>query len=585
MRACWNSTVLRHEAAAIGALLFLVAFIWCAAWGMWTPQDFTRPTAYLNPRESDVIGMLAAFKVAAEGHYVPLMQKTAPELGAPAGTNWASIPTIEEIPIFLTGLLARAVGIFAALNIKLLLGHLLAALTFYAVARYMGCELAWAFLGGLAFGIAPFIFSESPHHSIVAYVWHIPLFLPIWQWAASKPGIVPYSRKFWFAIAVAFLTGLQNVYYTNIFCQLTLLGGLILYFRERNLRSLLSVFAIIASSAAAFALMSVDTWIQKLGGQGLTSAIQRPYKWLEIYALKPIDLIVPLPTHHFEAFRTFAINHANSSVLVNEGSYLGLLGIGALLWVFGAALYAAFKGRADDIPREAWQILWVFAAFATGGLNTVAGAFGFTMFRAGYRMSIVILAIVLLFAMQWASQLSRLNRRLGSALAIGLALLVIWDQMPEPAPIVQRELIAMQVESDGEFTKMMEERLPEGAVVFQIPVMSFPESPAPGISPYEHFRPYLFSKRLRFSFGATKAEIENGWQSKLGGLSLGDSLKLIKKQGFQAVYINRNGFADKGEEMIKAFQSLGLTERIDSQSRDLVCLVFPKPGGVPEEVP
>ncbi|MFZ4778220.1 MAG: hypothetical protein ACOYM3_22845 [Terrimicrobiaceae bacterium] len=576
MRAYWNSTVLRHEAAAMGGLLFLVAFVWCAAWGMWTPQDFTRPTAYLNPRESDVIGMYASFKAAAEGHYAPLLAKRIPQLGAPDVADWTSIPTIEELPIYLTGLLARAVGLFAALNIKLLLGHLLAALTFYAVARYMGCELTWAFLGGLAFGTAPFIFSESPHHSIVAYVWHIPLFLPIWQWVSSKPGIVLYSRRFWFAVAVAFVTGLQNVYYTNIFCQLTLLGGVILYFRERCLRSLLPVFAIIFSSAAAFGLMSLDTWLQKLGGQGIASAIQRPYKWLEIYALKPVDLIIPLPTHHFEAFRTFAINHANSSVLVNEGSYLGLLGIAALLWVFGAALYAAFKGRAGDIPREAWQILWVFAAFATGGLNTVAGAFGFTMFRAGYRMSVVILAIVLLFAMLRASQLSRLNRRLGSIIAIFLGLLVIWDQMPVPHLPAHRELVAMQVESDREFTKMIEARLPGNAMIFQIPIMSFPEAPVQGITPYEHFRPYLFSNRLRFSFGATKAEIENGWQSKLGGLGMEDSLQLIQKQGFQAVYINRKGFPDKGEEMIKAFQNLGVTERIDSQSGDLVCLVFPK---------
>jgi len=566
----------RRECAAIGGLLFLIALIWCAVWSMWTPQDFKLPSAYLNPRESDVIGMLASFKAAAEGHYVPMFAKTIPELGAPEGADWTSIPTIEEIPIYLTGLLARAVGIFAALNITLLLGHLLAACTFYVVARYMGCELAWAFLGGLAFGIAPFIFSESPHHSIVAYVWHIPLFLPIWKWVSSAQGIPPLSRRFWFAIAVAFITGLQNVYYTNIFCQLTLLGGLILYLRGRCLPALASVFAIIASSAAAFSLMSVDTWVQKLAHPALSSAIERAYKWLEIYALKPIDLLIPLPSHQLEAFRTFAINHAKDTILANEGSYLGLLGIAALLWVFGTAFYTAFKGRANEIPRETWQILWVFAVFITGGLNAIVAAFGFTFFRAGYRMSIVILAIALLFAMQRASGIFAANRRLGSLVAIALTLLVIWDQMPAAAPLAQRDLTVFQVESDREFTEAMESRLPEGAMVFQIPIMSFPEAPVPGITPYEHFRPYLFSKNLRFSFGATKGDIERGWQAKLGGLGLEESLQLIKKQGFQAVYINRKGFSDKAEGMIKALNGLGVAEKIDSKNRDLICFILPK---------
>jgi len=134
----------------------------------------------------------------------------------------------------------------------------------------------------------------------------------------------------------------------------------------------------------------------------------------------------------------------------------------------------------------------------------------------------------------------------------------------------------MQVESDIDFTKMMEARLPTGAMVFQIPIMSFPENPVPGITPYEHFRPYLYSKNLRYSFGSTKGDIDNGWQSKLGGLSVEETVQRIKKNGFQAIYINRNGYPDKGDQILKAFQSAGVTERIDSSNGDLVCLIFAK---------
>ena len=45
-------------------------------------------------------------------------------------------------------------------------------------------------------------------------------------------------------------------------------------------------------------------------------------------------------------------------------------------------------------------MLWIVLCFSTGGLNAILGSFGFTYFRAGSRYSVVILAIVLLYAAQ-----------------------------------------------------------------------------------------------------------------------------------------------------------------------------------------
>jgi len=563
-----------RDFAAVSVLLLLVAFIWCSGWGMWSGRDWNQPTAYLEIRQSDVIGMLAIFKSARDGHQVPLSQKVVPELGAPGQADWTSVPTIEEVPHYLTGVLARFTGLFAALNIKLLLGHLLSALTFYLVARYFACAISWAFLGGLAYGLAPFIFSESPHHSVVAYVWHIPLFLVVWQWVSTPPGIQPLSKKFWFALAVALIAGLQNIYYTNIFCQLTLLGGVLLFLRERSKPALVSVFSIIAGSAAAFALMNIDTWMYKLSYEGASFAIERQFKWLEIYALKLSDLFIPLSTHQSPAFRLFNLNHSQQIVLSNEGTYLGLVGIASLLLLLGVSAYRIIFRSAKAIPAEAWQILWIFAVFTTGGLNAISGIFGLTLFRAGYRLSIVILAIALLFAMRQATRYFAGQKKLGHLVVVALTLIVIWDQMPLAPSVEEKALRSLQVESDRQFAMAMEKALPQGAMIFQLPVMSFPEAPVAGITPYEHLRPYLYTENLRYSFGSTKHVLETGWQSQLVDLPLDQTIELLRKQGFGAIYINRKGFPDRGESILAGLANAGLTKTLESKAGDLVCVMM-----------
>ena len=222
------------DVGALLGLLAIVVFSWCAANSKWNQSSWELPSAYSAPITSDVLGTLTGMKAVSDGHISPMLWKAIPELGAPRGANWNDYPIIEEFPLYLQGMLARTFGLFAGLNLSLLIGHLLAAGTFYGVARYSGCDMKWSFVGALAFGLAPFIFAQSPHHISVASAWHVVLFIPVWQWISTGSGIPLWSRRFWISAGIGFLAGTQNVYYTNIFCQLTLLGGLAVFFRTRS---------------------------------------------------------------------------------------------------------------------------------------------------------------------------------------------------------------------------------------------------------------------------------------------------------------------------------------------------------------
>ena len=593
-------------------LLVVVGLAWCAGNDRWSPASWGVPTAYLEPEKGDVVHALAMMKAVGDGEFVPLAWKKVDALGAPHAANWNDWPFVEELLVVFFGLFGSLFGLFAGLNVGTIVAHLSAAVAFYAVARWEDCDRTWAFVAALAFGLAPFIFAQSPFHITTEYVWHVPLFLPIWRWIAAEPGIVWGSRRFWFAVAVGFITGLQSPYWTNIFCQLTLLGAGAMYWRHRSWPAFRSALAVIGAAAVAFALMNLDTWTYRLAEGPNPGALSREYKWMEIYGLKLVDLVIPPVTHHSNTFAAFATAHRigdpakgipPASPLQDEGSYLGIVGLLALGWLVWTAVSDAVKGRANDLPLAAWQVLWIVICFTTGGLNAILGAFGFTLFRTGQRYSLVILAIVLLYAAQrltaWhkagATRSGPGGTSLGTlAAAAAICGLILWDQVPRAPSAEVTATIARQVAADREFTEKMEAALPVGAMVFQVPVMEFPESPMPGVPSYDHFRPYLFSKHLRYSFGSMKGRERERWQPAVQGkffegatldreagvirvnpANARAAVDELKRLGFSAIYVNRNGFPDRGKGIEEALLELGYTKPpLRNATGDLACIIL-----------
>ena len=576
----------RLDTTALASLLVVVLLAWCTANAKWTALQWSQPTAYTEPDKADVVHALAMMKAGAGGEFVPLAWKGSRDLGAPYDANWNDWPLVEELQIVFFSLLAKVFGLFAGLNLATVLGNLLAAITFYGVARFSDCSTVWAFVAALAFGLAPFIFAQSPFHLTTEYIWHVPLFLPVWRWASCEPGTTPRSPRFWFAVGVGFLTGLQSPYYTNILCQLTLLGAIILFCHNRSWPAFKSSLAVIGAAACAFALMNFDTWTYRAVHGANTGALVREYKWLEIYGLKIVDMVIPPVTHHSHMLADFAAAHRAAAPLQDEGSYLGFVGLAALALLVGTAIADVVRRRADSIPMEAWQVLWIVLFFSTGGFNAILGSLGFTLFRTGCRYSVVILAIALMYAAQRLTALQRetaSHKPSGSlplaayAAAGALCCVILWDQVPRTPTATATAAIARQVEADREFVAAMEAALPERAMVFQLPIMEFPEAPVPGVPPYDHFRPYLYSKNLRYSFGSMKGRPREDWQKELGKMAFKDAVAEIKNKGFAAIYINRNGFPDRGKALEDSLLEMGYTKPpLRNATGELACIVLEK---------
>ena len=568
----------RSDLWRILTLIVLATVCWCYITGRTNVAAWQVPLEYgVKGADGDAMGVLALIKAAEEGQFHPFLLNEVTRWGMPYSGVWSDVPSVEKWQHYLPGVLARSIGLFPAANFAVLLAHILACLCFYITARLLNCKWWWAFAGGIVFGFAQFGFARSLHHITVVNYWYIPFCVLIAGWITRNEMGDSRGRRYRMVLLGSFAMGMQNPYYTNMFLQLTLLGAFYQYFRQ-GWKPVLQAGGIVASSAAGFFLINFDTLFYHFTHGPNPGALLRQYIWLELSALKFTDMLVPPPDHPlFGALGQAYYKMVAFPCEVPPSCYLGILGIAALLWVGIIAVRRLVLETHRHLPLEAWQVLWILAYSVVGGLNCLAGICGITLFRSSTRYCIFILPILLLFAIKRLSQ-KRMDAEVGIATAVLCMLVALWDQTPPALTDAKLAEDAQLVNSDREFAQRLEARLPKGAMIFQLPIMQFPESPAPGMPSYDHFRPYLHSKELRFSFGAIKGRPAFQWQQDLSGRSFTDVIRAVETYGFAAIYVNRNGFQDKGEGLLKAFRDLGYSEVLQSRVGDVFCvLIHPDP--------
>ena len=580
----WN----HREWLRIVALVALAGVFWCYLTGRTHEAAWQVPLEYgQKGADGDAMGFMSHIKEAEEGEFTLFAPRNISRLAAPYYASLSDIPITEGWQLYLPGVLARFIGLFAAVNAAIMLAQVLGCVCFYITARLMDCKWWWAFAGGITFGFAQFAFARSVHHLNVTNYWYIPFCLLIAEWVTRNEMGGLLQRRYLISLLAAFLIGMHNPYYTNMFLQLVLLGAFYQYFRQ-GWRPVQQAAGIVAAAACGFFLMNVNSFAYHLSHGKNPGALVREYKWLEFSALKFVDLLVPPQNHGLlgwigSAYYGLAGREYDPAVArmvafpseVPPSCYLGLLGIACLIWLAVVSVRRLVAETGRPLPLAAWQVLWILAYSAVGGLNCLAGLLGATLFRSSTRYCIFILPILLLFAIKRMSKKSMFPG--ATMINAGFCvLLALWDQTP---PIAEANAnlaeISRLVESDREFTQQIEARLPKAAMIFQVPIMEFPESPAPGMPSYDHFRPFLHSKDLRFSFGGVKGRSWLQWQQEVAQLgSLQEVISRIESYGFAAVYGNRRGLEDKGDGILKSMRELGYTEVIESKGGDLFCVLI-----------
>ena len=515
-------------------LAVAAALIWIAHFDRWTIASWQIPTDYY----ADAHESLARLKAASEGDVWPLRAQVISRLGAPFGANWNAYPAPDKPLMLMLGALVHVIGLHAAANLGLLLAQVTAALAFYFAARWLRCRWEWAAAGALLFAYTYHTFHRGLAHFSLVFTWTVPLGLAVvWMIAGSRR--IAWRRPgAWVCLFAAIALGTSNPY--NLFFWLQLMGWAVLWqwLGTRRRENLQIGLASVATALLAFALVHAETWLH-VENPDAVPLLARNYGGTEVYALKAVEMFIPPPFHHWDWLAFFGNRYARWSVWRGEVflPYLGLAGIAGFIWLLLATVRRMVARRSP--PGQALSLAWILGYATIGGLTNVLALFiGFQVFRATNRAAIFISALVLFFLV---GRLSRWTahwrgwQRAGAALLV--AALGVYEQLPKPESPRDLAALAAEIRSDEQFGRALEAALPPGAMVFQLPVLGFPEvAPPHRLGDYEHFRPYLATEHLRFSYGAPKTRARSRWQRELENVPPAELVRRLEEHGFAALY-------------------------------------------------
>jgi phosphoglycerol transferase len=145
---------------------------------------------------------------------------------------------------------------------------------------------------------------------------------------------------------------------------------------------------------------------------------------------------------------------------------------------------------------------------------------------------------------------------------------------------------------DRDFVRSIEERVPAGKVILQMPYRVFPEPPLepPGIAfePYELLRPAIHSRTLRWTYGSIHGSESDRWQARLNALPLDQQLETIADAELGGVTVDCNAYADRGQSLLKDLERrLGPPSVVSGDSRmvffDLASYVDERRSRIPPE--
>jgi hypothetical protein len=573
VRACGR--LFRRELLRASLLAAVTAVIWIAHFDRWTAESWHIPTQYFG----DAHEMLVRIQASAEGDLGLFGPQVISRLGAPFGAHWNAYPTPDKLLMSVLGALVPHLGLFATANIGLVLAQISAALAFYLVARFLRCRWEWAVAGALIFAYSYHTFQRGLAHFSLLFSWTVPVgLLAAWLVARSmrlewrRPGAA-------LALFAGVALGMSNPY--NLFFWLQLMGwALIVQLIGRRRRANFEIgVATIALALATCVVTNIEHWLQ-VDDTAARPLLLRNYAGTEQYALKPVEMFIPPAQHRWDFLAAFGRHYVSWSNWRGEAitSYLGLVGIAGLCWLLAVAAHRALAGR--KLPLHALALCWLVAFSAVGGITNLLALFGgLQIFRATNRVALFLSAIVVWWLV---AGLSRLTRRLPAALRVAAATSVagfaVLDQLPRPIP-GKIDAVRQAVRSDQDFGARLEAALQPRSMVFQLPQLDFPEVEPPyRLKDYEHFRPYLATRTLRFTYGVPRARARGRWQRDLRNAPPAVVVRSLDTWGFAALYLNRKGYADAGRALLQQLANLGYHRRIDSRDGEQVAvLLHPQP--------
>jgi phosphoglycerol transferase len=305
----------------------------------------------------------------------------------------------------------------------------------------------------------------------------------------------------------------------------------------------------------------------------------------EIYALKIAQLLLPA-TRHRVAWMAALKDRYNRRILplwVNENDFasLGLVAAAGFILLIAWILFRGYRFQSYFLLDCISELNLAALLLGTVGGFGMLFALIISPEIRGYNRICVFIAFfsfaAAACAMDWAakSRRSKAGRALTYCLTVLLLPLGLLDQTTKSIAPDHRALQA-EFSNDREFVQRIEAAVPSNAMVYQLPYVGFPESaPVQRMYDYDHFRAYLNSHTVRWSYGAMRGRAADKWQKAVAALPVPEFLECLRDAGFNGVYVNRQGYADNAAKLERDLKE-DLGEPVVSRDRRLAFFALPQ---------
>jgi len=569
----------------------LVALVW--ALQLWR-ADLKVPFAYSSDALAN--GAIVRGMVDSGSWYL-----ANPAVGLPGALDMRDFPQVDGAHyagMWLIGRFARDWAL--TVNLYFLLAFpLIAAATLWFMRR-IGLSRAMAAMGALLFTFLPYHFFRGQSHLFLGAYFAVPLAaVYCYEAARGTLSIIARREDRWrverraavVAGFVALVVGSGDVYYAFFACALLATGAVVGWVRSRD-RAVAASAAALVVAIALVAVANVAPSIAYRAQAGPNTALGgRNPGAAEVYGLKIDQMFLPADGHRLPAFAAVKKLYREGLAqmgpyMENEslGSSLGLVGVAGLLVLVAVAVLGAggvrFRaGPGPDLPALGTLTLLSVLLGTVGGFGALI-AVVLPQIR-GYNRISVFIALFALAAVgavldRWTVGAGQRRTAVLWGAAVVLGLFGLWDQVT-PTAVPPYDELARIYRADQRYLAQVEAALPEGAQVFQLPYMPFPE---PGgaigeMGEYDPFRAYLAGGgALRFSYGAMKGREADAFQREVSQLPPEQMVARLRAEGFSAVWLDLGG-VENPQLVVRQFAAAADSRPIQSaESSRFVVISF-----------
>jgi phosphoglycerol transferase len=568
-RPPWRFDVVLSSLAGVLALVLTVPIL-----HLWQ-ADLQVPFAYSGDANSH--GMLVK-AVLDHGWY-----ERNPNLGAPFVQHFNDFPMPDNLHL----VAARVLGLFfhsygAVLNLYFLGGFGLAAFFAALVLRSLKVSRSVALCMSLLYAFAPYHFIRGEAQLFLASYYAVPLGVYVALGVLGHVELFPKRRGAtgpvaylsWGSAAtlgMCVLVGSSSAYYGAFAVILVGVVVVIPGLGNRDLRAL-AVGLVVAGAITATvgANVAPDVLWSRSHGENTNAVVRAPGD-TETYSLKLTQLLLPSQQHRLPQLASVSARYLRVFPIPSEPHPIGAVaafGVLASLAVLATTVLGGGGARTGDRGARSRRLavhvgfltLTSLLVAMTGGLSSLFELLVIPILRGWNRIAIFVAFLGLIATSLLLERLRGrwFDRRPALFGLVVLAVLGVglFDQTsPQFVPDYAGNRGRFQ--SDADFVHRIESTLPKGSMVFQLPFVPFPEAgPLHGMVDYDHFRGYLHSKDLRWSYGGLQGRPESDWAGSVAVDDPAAAMTRLASVGFGGVYIDRAGYVDEGHAIETALTQL-----------------------------